>query len=175
MVVAWLQLNEGVGRRAMTHIVIVAALALAAGCSVFTDGAVDLAGCIWKGGDEMSRNVNATSQVIRPVRAHRSVTAILYPGRGGAPSDSEATALRQMGVSTDALYYSGPDAPSRGHLIGFGAVNVYDGHYTDNRKYSSSGFGSNVRIRNLMAKTADQLTVVLRRQADGVVEVVGLR
>ena len=160
----------------MTHTVIVAALALAAGCSVFTDGAVDLAGCIGKRVDEMPRNVNATSQVICPVRAHRSVTAILYPGRGSAPSDSEVTALRQMGVSTDALYYSGPDAPSRGHLIGFGAVNVYDGRYTDNRKYStSSAFGSNVRIRQVMAKTADQFTVLLRRQPDGVVEVVGLR
>jgi hypothetical protein len=158
----------------MTQTVIVAALGLAAGCSVLTDGAVDLAGCIWKGADEMSRNVNATSQVICPVRAHRPVTAILYPRRGGGvPSDSEVTALLQMGVPTDALYYSGPDAPSRGHLIGFGQVNVYDGHYTDNRKYSDSG--TNVRIRNLMAKTADQFTVLLRRQADGVVEVVGLR
>jgi len=158
----------------MTYTAIVAALALAAGCSVFTDGAVDLAGCIGKGVDEMSCNVNATSEVICPVRAHRPVTAILYPGRGGAPSDSEVTALLQMGVPTDALYYSGPDAPSVGHLVGFFPVMVYDGNYTDNRKYSGSGT-NNVRIRSPMAKTADQFTVLLRRQADGVVEVVGLR
>jgi hypothetical protein len=173
MVVAWLQLNWGVRRRAVTRTVIVAALALAAGCSVFTDGAVDLAGCIGKGVDEMSRNVNATSQVICPVRANRPVTAILYPGGGGVPSERQVTALRQMGVPTDALYYSGPDAPSVGHLVGLGQVNVYDGHYTDNRKYSMSG--TNARIRNLTAKTADRFTVLLRRQADGVVEVVGLR
>ncbi len=157
----------------MTHTIIVAALSLATGCSVFTDGAVDLASCIGKGVDETSRNVNATLQVICPVRADRPVTAILYPGRGGVPSDNEVTVLRQMGVPADALYYSGPDAPSVGHLVALGQVSVYDGHYTDNRKYSVSG--TNVRIRNLMAKTADRFTVLLRRQADGVVEVVGLR
>jgi hypothetical protein len=123
----------------------------------------------------MSHNAHATSQVVCPVRANRPVTAILYPGRG-VPSDREVTALLQMGVPTDALYYSGPDAPSVGHLVGLGPVNVYDGHYTDNRKYStSSAFGSNVRIRSLIVATADQFTVLLRRQADSVVEVVGLR
>ena len=161
----------------MKFTVIIGALGLVAGCSAFTDGAVDLARCIGKGVDEMSRNADATSQVICSVRAHRPVTAILYPGHGGLPSDSEVTALQQMGVPADALYYSGPDAPSVGHLVGLGPVNVYDPHYTDNRKYStSSAFGSNVRIRNLMATTADQFTVLLRRQtADSVVEVVGLR
>jgi len=161
----------------MKYTVIVGALGLVAGCSAFTDAAVDLARCIGKGAREMSRDADATSQVICPVRANRPVTAILYPGRGGPPTDSELTALQQMGVPADALHYSGPDSPSVGHPVGFGSVNVYDGHYTDNRKYStSSAFGSNVRIRNLMAKTADHFTVLLRRQAaDSGVEVVGLR
>ena len=123
----------------------------------------------------MSHDASVTSQVTCPVRANRSVTAILYPGRG-LPSDSEVATLRQMGVLTDALFYKGPDAPSVGHLVGLGPVNVYDAYYTDNRKYStSSAFGSNVRINNLMAKTADQFTVLLRRQDDSVVQVVGLR
>jgi hypothetical protein len=161
----------------MKYAFIVGALGLVAGCSAFTDGAVDLARCIGKGAAEMSRNADATSQVICPVRANRPVTAILYPGRVGVPSDSDLTALQQMGVPADALYYSGPDAPSVGHPVGLVSVNVYDGHYTDNRKYSgSTAFGSAVRIRSLMAKTADQFTVLLRRQAaDSVVDVVGLR
>jgi hypothetical protein len=160
----------------MKNIVIVGGLGFVAGCSAFTDGAVDLARCIGKGADKISRSADATSQVNCPVRANRRVTAILHPGLSGVPTDSEVTALGKMGVPPDALYYSGPDAPSVGHLVGLGAVNVYDGHYTDNRKYStSSAFGSKVRIRILMAKTADQFTVLLRRQSDSVVEVVGLR
>ena len=159
----------------MTYNGVLAALGLAAGCSVFTDGAVDLARCIGRGVDDMPHNANATSQVVCPVRGHRPVTAILYPGRG-LPSDSEVATLRQMGVPTDALFYSGPDTPSVDHLVGLGPVNVYDAHYTDNRKYStSSAFGSNVRISTLMAKTADRFTVLLRRQDDSVVQVVGLR
>ncbi len=160
----------------MTHARILAVLSLATGCSVLTDGAVDLAGCIGKGAEEMTRNAQAASQVVCPVRAHRRVTAILYPGSVGVPSDSAVAAFRQMGVPEDALYYSGPDAPSVGHLVGLGPVNVYDGHYTDNRKYSTtSAFGTEVRIRNLLAKTAAQFIVLLSRDADGVVEVVGLR
>jgi hypothetical protein len=154
-----------VRHRSITHTAILAALGLAAGCSIFSDGAVDLARCIGNGADEMSRNALSTSQVVCSVRANRPVTAILYPSLD-LPSESEVTALRQMGVPSDALY----------HLMGLGPVNVYDGHYTDNRKYSASpSFGSNVRIRKFMAKTADKFTVTLLRQADGGVEVVSLR
>jgi hypothetical protein len=161
----------------MTYAVIVGALGLVAGCSVFTDGADDLARCIGKGAAEMSRKADTTAQVICPVRANRPVTAILYPHVGRVPSDDEVTALQQMGVPADALHNSGPDAPSVGPLVALGSVNVYDGHYADNRKHStSSAFGSNVRIRSIMAKTANQFTLLLhRRAAERVVEVVGLR
>jgi len=159
----------------MTRLLVVPMLGLTAACSALSDAAVDLTGCIGKGARALSESTQTTLQIVCSVRAHRSVTAILTP-RSGLPSDSAVAALRQMGVPEDAFYYSGPDVPSRGTLVGLGPVNVYDGHYTDNRKYStSSAFGADVRIRSLMAKTGDQFTVLLSRETGGVVEVIGLR
>ena len=159
----------------MTRLLVVPMVGLTAACSGLTDAAVDLTRCIGNGARALSQSLQTASEIVCPVRAHRSVTAILTP-RSGLPSDSAMAALRQMGVPEEALYYSGPDVPSRGTLVGLGPVNVYDGHYMDNRKYStSSAFGADVRIRSLMAKTGDQFTVLLSREAGGVVEVVGLR
>jgi hypothetical protein len=122
----------------------------------------------------MSSDPNATSQVSCDVRSHRVVTAILSPS--DSLSSLEIADLRKANVPADAIFYRGPDSPSVGHQVGFGPVNVYDAFYTNNRKYStSSAFRSNVRIKSVMAKTADHFTVVLQRRSDGAAEVVALR
>lgn len=149
-------------------------MAFAVSCSGFTDGAVDLAGCIGHGARQMSADPNATSRVSCAVRDHRVVTAILSP----TPllGDTQVANLRQMNVPTDAIYYNGPDSPSIGHQEGFGPVNVYDAHYKDNRKYSTStAFGSEVVIKRLMAKTADHFIVVMQRRSDGGADVIDLQ
>src|SRR5215218_4791365 len=144
------------------YLIVLAGLAFAANCSKFTDGAVDLAGCIGKGAREMPGDLNATSRVSCTVRDHRMVTAILSPT--DFLSDIQIANLRQMNVPADAIYYTGPDSPAVRHQVGFGPVNVYDAHYHDNRKYSTStAFGSKVLINRLMAKTADHFTVVMQR------------
>lgn len=151
------------------------AVGLAAACSVLTDAAVDLATCIRKGVDEMSRRGLPTHEVDCPVRAKRTVTAILAPSTG-VPSEADITALRQMGVPHGAIYYAGPDTPSVGRPVSLGPVYVYDRHFADNRKYStSSALGSQVRIATLMTKTGDHFVVLLHRRSDGVVEVIGLQ
>jgi len=118
-------------------------------------------------------DADATSQVVCSVRDNRQVTAILFDR---IPTDSGITALLQMGVPHEALYYNGPDLPSVGHLVGIGDVYVYDGSLYGNRKYSTStAWGPNIRINRTFAKTANRFTVLLRREPGGVVTVSGFQ
>jgi hypothetical protein len=159
---------------AISYVILYGALLFNMSCSILTDGAVDLAKCIGGGARRMSSDPDATSKVSCDVRSHRVVTAILSPG--DSLSDMDVAELRKMNVPADAIYYSGPDRPSVGHQVGFGPVNVYDAHYANNRKYStSSAFQSKVRIGRVMGRTANHFTVVLQRRSDGVAEVVELR
>lgn len=158
----------------LRYVILLGALTFSTSCAILTDGAVDLAKCIGSGARRMSSDPNSTSQVNCDVRSHRVVTAILSPR--DSLSSVEIGNLRKMNVPADAIYYTGPDRPSVGHQVGFGLVNVYDAYYTNNRKYStSSAFGSAVRIKSVMAKTASHFTVVLQRRSDGEAEVVELR
>ncbi|MGK2963830.1 MAG: hypothetical protein ACSLFK_17040 [Gemmatimonadaceae bacterium] len=148
---------------------------MVAACSFLSDAAVDLATCIRKGADDMSSRSVTTSQVICSVRSKRTVTVILTPSTREL-SESDVSVLRQMGVPEEAIYYNGPDSPSTGQRVGLGPVNVYDPHFADNRKYSSSSaIGSQTKIATLMSKTGDHFRVSLHRRSDGTVEVVGLR
>lgn len=159
----------------MRYQAMIATVGVAANCSFLTDGAVDLATCIRLGAEEMSRRNLATWQVDCAVRNKRTVTAILIPNAGVA-NDSTINALRQLHVPEDAIYYSGPDAPSVGYPVALGPVNVYDPYFKDNRKYSnSSALGSQVRVATLMARTGDHFVVLMRSRTDGMVEVMGLR
>ena len=149
------------------------AIAIAA-CALFSDAAVDLAACINRAAEEMRDSQSARREVECPVRGNRTVTAALFPD-GSSASVPDSQSLRELGLPADAIFYSGPDSPSIGHLVPVGPVYVYDGGYRDNRKYSTtSSLASYIRIARPMAKTGNRFVVDLQRTDTRTVEIVGL-
>ena len=148
-----------------------------AACSLFTDAAVDLAACINRAADRMRSSRLDSLQIDCPIRGQRTVTLALFPtGALASATDSQkASALRQLGLPNDAIFYNGPDSPSIGHFVSLGPVYAYDGGYLDNRKYSTtSSLASYVRIAKPMATSGNHFAVELRRTDAGAVEIIGL-
>lgn len=157
---------------------LVAVVALLAACGLFRDAAVDLASCINRAADGMPGAQRATWDADCRVRNRRVVTAVLLPRELVAnPTDSASVAiLRQLGLPNDAIFYNGPDTPSIGRPVSLVSVYVYDGAYSDNRRYSvTNSLRSDIRIVQPMAMTGDHFRVELGRSPGGVVEVRALR
>lgn len=151
---------------------------LAAGCTASSDAAVDLARCINLGAEQMRATHGDRAQVECPARGGRTVTAALFPTAAlvSVPDSQKASSLRQLGLPTDAIFYSGPDAQSVGHLVSLGPVYVYDGGYRDNRKYSrTSSLAPYVHVAAAMATTGNHFTVDLQRSGTANIEIVRLR
>ena len=146
-------------------------------CSRFTDPAVDLGRCLAAAAERVPQQSGASDDVTCHVRSGRSVTAILSQGSGNSPlADSTIMRLEASGVPRQAFYYAGPDHQSVGHKVPLKSVSVYDSHFADNRRYSStSAVGANVRINVMDAKTSNEFVLRLIRASDGKVDVVGIR
>ncbi len=155
------------------------ALLLFAACRgiYLSDAAVDLARCINNAAAHMVQSHLDSARVLCPVHDARVVTAVLTPRNSAPPNlDSAISLYRRLGLPEDAIFYTGPDIPTRGHFIVGRPVYVYDGGYPDHRKYSDTGaLSQNVEIRHPMASTASRFVVTLHQTAGGAVVVQELQ
>jgi hypothetical protein len=160
-------------------VVIIVANGLACRAIYLSDAAVDLARCINRTAVRMTSD---SMQAVCPVHDGRTVTALLSPSSPVLLSrDSDVALVRGLGLPEDAIFYNGPDTPSRGRVMAWVDgpkpwVYAYDGGYRDNRKYSSTtALSPEVVIERPLAETSARFIIVLRREPTGKIGVVDLQ
>jgi hypothetical protein len=150
-----------------------------AGCGVFEDPATALVNCINRGAERMRSAEGEEVRVRCEPGDGRIVTVFVQPESSGRLTDGEVEDLLSRGVPGDALFYSGPDAPSIGQRAlprpGV-AVSVYDGSHDDNRKYSDAyALRADIAIPRRFVSTGTEFLVTLRREPAGGIQLVDLR
>lgn len=167
--------------RARTLRVIALALltgVIGCGTIYLSDAAVDLAKCVNESAARMSASRLDSARADCAVHDGRTVTAVLLSDTTlpPLPGDRVVALLRELGLPEDAIFYHGPDSPSIGLPVNvMGRVYVYDGAYSDNRKYSTTNsLSRDVSIPRSLSKTGNRFSVELRRSPRGAVEVTAL-